>query len=414
MTTHSLAQAVKQAAPSICLASSAQKNEALHRIKEALCAHAGDILKANQKDLLAAKESGIREPMVDRLLLDQKRLDSMADGVSQIAAMTDPVGEVVEGKTLPNGLKVEKVRVPFGVIGVIFESRPNVAVDAACLCLKSGNAVLLRGGKEAIHTTTALVSIMQGAVEKAGFSPFILGLVQDTSRESAREMMHLRGLIDLLIPRGGAGLIRSVAEQSRVPVIETGTGNCHIYVDKDADVSMALRIVRNAKLSRPSVCNAAESLLVHASIADRFLPLLKREFDREQVTLFGCERTCALLGDVEPAEESDYAQEYLDLRMSVKIVDSTEEATEHIARFSTGHSECIVTNNLATAEFFLGHVDSAAVYVNASTRFTDGEVFGYGAEIGISTQKLHARGPMGLRDLTSYKYIIRGSGQIRT
>ncbi|HIZ55048.1 MAG TPA: glutamate-5-semialdehyde dehydrogenase, partial [Firmicutes bacterium] len=310
-------------------------------------------------------------------------------------------------------LRIVKIRVPLGVVGIIFESRPNVVVDAACLCLKSGNVSLLRGGKEAIHSNTALMQVMRRAVESVGLPADIMQLVENTGRDIAQEMMRLNGYIDVLIPRGGAGLIQAVIQNSSLPVIETGTGNCHIYVDASADLDMAAAITNNAKVSRPSVCNAAESLLVHADVAEQFLPMVKNILDASHVVLYGCPRTCAILSDALPATEEDYAAEYLDFKMSVKVVDSLEEAIDHIAKYSTHHSDSIITRSLESAERFTQAVDSAAVYVNASTRFTDGGEFGLGAEIGISTQKLHARGPMGLKELTTIKYIIHGEGQIR-
>ena len=351
--------------------------------------------------------------MIDRLMLDEGRISGIADAVRTLIDLDDPVGVVERGFTRPNGLVIHKTRVPLGVIGIIFESRPNVSVDAATLCLKAGNAVILRGGKEAINSNRALVGIMRRAVEKCGFDPNIIQLVDDTSRESANQMMKLSGFIDVLIPRGGHGLIQAVVQNATVPVIETGTGNCHIYVDKAADLAMAADIVYNAKTSRPSVCNAAESLLVHQAVAQEFLPMVKQRLDEKGVQLFGCAETRSILEGIQPATEEDYAAEYLDYKMSVKVVASVEEAVEHIRIYSTHHSDCIVTNDLAASELFTRSVDSAAVYVNASTRFTDGGEFGFGAEIGISTQKLHARGPMGLNELTSVKYVVHGNGQIR-
>ena len=338
----------------------------------------------------------------------------MAEGVRQVAAMPDPIGTVLSGGTQPNGLEITKVRVPLGVIGIIFEARPNVTSDAAALCLKAGNAVILRGGKEAIHSNMAIAGIMREAVAQAGLPRDSVQLVEDTSRQSSVELMELTEYLDVLIPRGGAGLIKAVVEKSKVPVIETGVGNCHVYIDSDADLEMAASIVYNAKTSRPSVCNAIETILVHEAVAKEFLPLVKRRLDEKQVELHGDEKTREILGDcVIPAAEEDWAREYLDYRLAVRVVPSMEEALRHIAAYSSGHSECIVTQNYQKSREFTSRVDAAAVYVNASTRFTDGGEFGLGAEIGISTQKLHARGPMGLNELTSMKFIVLGSGQIR-
>lgn len=413
MSVEQLGKNARACAAQINTASTADKNRALGEIADALEAGAAAVLLENKKDIETARSMGIAETMIDRLMLDEKRIRDIAAAVRKLIDLDDPAGIVERGFTRPNGLVIHKTRVPLGVIGIIFESRPNVSVDAATLCLKAGNAVLLRGGKEAIHSNTALVSIMRGAVEKCGFDPNIIQLVGDTSRESANQMMKLNGYIDVLIPRGGRGLIQAVVQNATVPVIETGTGNCHIYVDKSADLAMAADIVYNAKTSRPSVCNAAESLLVHADVAQEFLPAVKAKLDEKKVELFGCEKTRAILKGVSPATEQDYAAEYLDYKLSVKVVESIEEAVEHIRLYSTHHSDCIVTNDLAASEQFTQSVDSAAVYVNASTRFTDGAEFGFGAEIGISTQKLHARGPMGLNELTSVKYVVHGSGQIR-
>ena len=352
--------------------------------------------------------------MLDRLTLTEARIHSMAEGVRQIAAQADPIGSVLEGHTNANGLKIEKVRVPLGVIGMIYEARPNVTADAAALCLKAGNAVILRGGKEAIQSNTAIAEILREAVAGEGLPEDSIQLIRDTTRESSIALMNLTGYLDVLIPRGGAGLIRSVVENSHVPVIETGVGNCHVFVDETADIDMAASIIFNAKTSRPSVCNAIETILVHKNIAARALPAIKAKLDEKNVELRGCERTREILGDcVIPAVESDWSEEYLDYILAIKVVDSLDDALAHIAQYSSGHSEAIVTENYRNAERFLAEVDAAAVYVNASTRFTDGGEFGLGAEIGISTQKLHARGPMGVNELTSTKFIIRGGGQIR-
>ena len=391
-----------------------KKDEALNAIASALRANSNTIIEANKIDIENGKKAGLTESLLDRLSLDEGRINGMADGVEQVAAFADPVGRVLDGRTLKNGLQIEKITVPMGVIGIIFEARPNVTSDAAALCLKAGSAVILRGGKEAINSNTAIAKIMCDAIEKAGLPRDCISLVTDTSRQSATELMQLSDYLDVLIPRGGAGLIKSVVENAKVPVIETGVGNCHVYVDKSADVDMAANIIYNAKTSRPSVCNAIETLLVHKDIAEKALPKIKAELDKKNVEIRGCDRTKAILGDsVVPATDNDYAIEFLDYILAVKVVDSLDEALDHIAKYSTGHSECIVTSDYASANKFTASVDSAAVYVNSSTRFTDGGEFGLGAEIGISTQKLHARGPMGLNELTSSKYIIRGNGQIR-
>ena len=391
-----------------------KKDEALNAIASALRANSQTIIDANKMDIENGKKAGLTESLLDRLSLDENRINGMADGVEQVAAFADPVGRVLDGRTLKNGLQIEKITVPMGVIGIIFEARPNVTSDAAALCLKAGSAVILRGGKEAINSNTSIANIMCKAVEKAGLPRNCISLVTDTSRQSATELMQLSDYLDVLIPRGGAGLIKSVVENAKVPVIETGVGNCHVYVDKSADIDMAANIIFNAKTSRPSVCNAIETVLVHKDIAEKALPKIKAELDKKNVEIRGCDRTKAILGDsVVPATDNDYAIEFLDYILAVKVVDSLDEALDHIAKYSTGHSECIVTSDYASANKFTASVDSAAVYVNSSTRFTDGGEFGLGAEIGISTQKLHARGPMGLNELTSSKYIIRGNGQIR-
>ncbi len=409
----SLAQRIKDAQPQIAHASTPLKNQILLRIANRLIESTDEILEANRADLSRASQNGIPNVMLDRLSLSEERIHAMANGVRKVAALADPIGEVLFGKTLPNGLVLRKQRVPLGVVGMIYESRPNVTVDAAALCLKTSNAVMLRGGKEAINTNVALVRIMQDAIQTEGLDPNIIGLVEDTSRESATRMMQLNGYLDVLIPRGGSGLIQSVVKNATVPVIETGAGNCHIYIDKSADLHMGAEIVFNAKTSRPSVCNACESLLVHERVAESFLPLVKSLLDTKNVIMLGCEKTRAILKDIPPATESDYAAEFLGYVISVKVVSSIDEAISHINRYSTHHSEAIITNDIESASKFTERVDSAAVYVNASTRFTDGEEFGFGAEIGISTQKLHARGPMGLNEMTSAKYIIYGTGQVR-
>lgn len=391
-----------------------KKDEALSAIAKALRENADKIIKANDIDIENGKKAGLTKSLLDRLKLTEERINGMADGVSEVASLADPVGRVLDGRTLKNGLQIEKVTVPMGVIGIIFEARPNVTSDAAALCLKAGSAVILRGGKEAINSNKAIAEIMRDAIEGAGLPRDCVSLVEDTTRQSATELMQLSEYLDVLIPRGGAGLIKSVVENAKVPVIETGVGNCHVYVDKSADVDMAKSIIFNAKTSRPSVCNAIETVLVHKDIAEKALPEIKAELDKMNVEIRGCERTRAILGgSIVPATENDYAIEFLDYILAVKVVDSLDDALAHIAKYSTGHSESIITSDYESANKFTACVDSAAVYVNASTRFTDGGEFGLGAEIGISTQKLHARGPMGLNELTSSKFIIRGNGQIR-
>ena len=391
-----------------------KKNAALLAIADALEANREQIKAANELDIEAGRKNGLNEGLIDRLTLDDSRIDGVAEGCRQVAALPDPVGEVTEMKVTPNGLKIGKKRVPMGVIGIIYEARPNVTVDAAALCFKAGSACVLRGGKEAFHSNQCLMGIMRDAVASCGLSPDILNLVEDITHEGANVMMQANGLIDVLIPRGSSRLIQAVVKTATVPVIETGVGNCHVYVDASADIDMALDILENAKCQRISVCNAAESLLVHRDIAAQFLPKAKARLDAHNVIWHGCPETCAMLGDgIVPATDEDYGMEYLNYEISCKIVDSADAAIAHINHYNTGHSECIVTRDYFHAQKFLDQVDAAAVYVNASTRFTDGGEFGFGAEIGISTQKLHARGPMGLKELTSNKYIIYGEGQIR-
>ena len=390
------------------------KNKALEAMATALEEKTDSIIAANETDLENGRQNHMSDSLLDRLRLTPERIADMADGIRQVAALGDPIGEIMEGSVRPNGMRIRRVRVPLGVVGIIFEARPNVTSDAAALCLKSGNACILRGGKEAIASNTAIAETLREAIASAGLPADCVQLVTDTSRESANQMMRMNGYLDVLIPRGGAGLIRAVVENSTVPVIETGVGNCHVYVDASADIDLAADIIYNAKTSRPSVCNAIETILVHRDIAEKALPVIKARLDDRQVELRGCERTRSILGDgVIPATEEDYATEFLDYILACRVVDSLDDAIEHIARYSTGHSECIVTSDYFSAEKFTASIDSAAVYVNCSTRFTDGGEFGLGAEIGISTQKLHARGPMGLRQLTSSKFIIQGDGQIR-
>ena len=392
---------------------SEQKNEALISIASLLERNKDDIIKANEKDLANGKASGLGDGLLDRLMLNEERIKGIADGVRQVAALNDPCGKIISDYKKDNGLEIKKVTVPIGVIGIIFEARPNVTVVAAALCLKSANAVILRGGKEAINSNTALSEIMRDAVEAVGFPRDVIQLVSDTSRNSANDMMNMNEYLDCLIPRGGKGLIKAVVNNSTVPVIETGSGNCHIYVDESANIAMAADIIFNAKTQRISVCNACESLVIHSAIIDKALPVIAQKLKEKNVEIRGDERACKACSAVVPANEEDYYTEYLDYIISVKTVDSLDEAIEHINRCSTGHSEAIITENEKNAEEFLKCIDSSSVYVNASTRFTDGGEFGLGAEIGISTQKLHARGPMGLEQLTSTKYLIYGNGQVR-
>lgn len=390
------------------------KNKALNAVADALIDNTDKIVKANDIDLENGKAAGLTPSLLDRLKLGSDRIKSMAEGVRKVALINDPVGTVVSGYTTDNGMEITKVKVPLGVIGIIYEARPNVTADAAALCLKAGNSVILRGGKEAINSNKAIAEIMRTAVESAGLPIDSIQLIEDTSRQSSVELMNLSDYLDVLIPRGGAGLIRAVVEQAKVPVIETGVGNCHVYVDESADIQMAADIIYNAKTSRPSVCNAIETILVHKNIAEKALPAIKKELDKKNVEIRGCDRTREILGDsVTPATDDDYETEFLDYILACKVVDSIDGAIAHIAKYSSGHSECIVTKDYDSANKFTSSVDSAAVYVNASTRFTDGGEFGLGAEIGISTQKLHARGPMGVNELTSTKFIIKGSGQVR-
>lgn len=407
------AQAAKQSAAKLAVTSTAVKNAALLAMAAALEAQHAEILSANERDMTAAAAKGMKSSMLDRLKLTAERISGMADGLRQVAGLADPVGNVIDGKTLPNGLHITKIRVPLGVIGIIYEARPNVTADAAGLCLKSGNAVILKGGSEAMESNKTVAAILAQAAEGAGIPAGSIQFIDTSDRQAVQDLIHMNGLVDVVIPRGGAGLIQAVVRNASVPVIETGAGVCHTYVDKDADVEMAMKIAFNAKVQRPSVCNAMETLLVHKDIADKFLPMMLMMYNSSAVEIRGDEAVQEYSGQVHPATEEDWSTEYGDLRLSVKIVDSIKEAMAHIAKYGTGHSECIVTNNYQAAQLFQYTVDAAAVYVNASTRFTDGNEFGFGAEIGISTQKLHARGPMALPELTSTKYLINGNGQVR-
>lgn len=407
------ARAAKESARELALAAGDVKNKALAILADELEGHADQIIEANRRDIDAARRSGMSEAMLDRLTLTAQRILDMAAGVRQVIDLPDPAGRCLDEWDRPNGLHISKITVPLGVIAIIYESRPNVTVDAAALCIKSGNACVLRGGSEAIHSNTALVSVIKGALSAAGLNPDAVGLLENTDRQLVRELLTLRQYIDLAIPRGGAGLIRMVVETATVPCIETGSGVCHVYVDKDADLDMAVRIIENAKVSRPSTCNAMETLLVHEAVAEPLLQKLVPVMKKDQVELRGDEAARRIDGTMKEAAEDDWEKEYNALILSIRTVASLDEALEHIRRYSTHHSEAIVTDNAAAAEAFLRGVDSAAVYVNASTRFTDGFEFGFGAEIGISTQKLHVRGPMGLDALVSYKYVVRGQGQIR-
>ena len=407
------AQAAKQAAAKLAVTSTAVKNAALLAMAAALEAQQSEILAANERDMTAAAAKGMKSSMLDRLKLTAERISGMADGLRQVAGLADPVGNVIDGKTLPNGLHITKIRVPLGVIGIIYEARPNVTADAAGLCLKSGNAVILKGGSEAMESNKTVTAILAQAAEGAGIPAGSIQFIDTSDRQAVQDLIHMNSLVDVVIPRGGAGLIQAVVRNASVPVIETGAGVCHTYVDKDANVEMAMKIAFNAKVQRPSVCNAMETLLVHKDIADKFLPMMLMMYNSSAVEIRGDEAVQEYSGQVHPATEEDWSTEYGDLRLSVKIVDSIEDAMAHIAKYGTGHSECIVTDNYQAAQLFQYTVDAAAVYVNASTRFTDGNEFGFGAEIGISTQKLHARGPMALPELTSTKYLINGNGQVR-
>ena len=406
-------QKAKEASYVLMNATTTEKNNALLKMAEVLLKSSKEILEANKKDLENAIEKGTPKAMLDRLSLDESRINGMADGLKDVVSLPDPIGEVTGMWKRPNGLQIGKQRVPLGVIGIIYEARPNVTCDAAGLCLKSGNVVILRGGKEAINSNVAIVKALREGVKEAGLPEDVIQLVENTDREVATEMMKLNQYIDVLIPRGGAGLIQSVVQNATVPVIETGTGNCHVYVDCDADLEMAKNIVINAKTSRPSVCNAEEKLLVNEKIAKEFLPIIYKALKEKDVEVRGDKKVLEVLNEATEIQDDEWGKEYLDYIIGVKIVKDVDEAINHINKYGTGHSEAIITNNYENSQKFLQRVDAAAVYVNASTRFTDGAEFGFGAEIGISTQKLHARGPMGLNELTTNKYIIYGNGQVR-
>ena len=409
----SMGEKAREASYVLANVSTEKKDEALRKIADLIVARDEEILVENAKDLKVAEEKGTPKAMIDRLSLSSDRIKAMAEGAVQVAGLQDPVGEVISMWKRPNGLTIGQQRVPMGVVGIIYESRPNVTLDAAALCLKSGNATILRGGKDAINSNIAIIKVIQDALEEVGLPRECVQLIEDTNRETATKMMKLNGYIDVLIPRGGAGLIQSVVQNATVPVIETGTGNCHVYVDEFADLEMAKNIVVNAKTSRPGVCNACETVLIHEAVAEEFLPILYKELKERNTIIRGCEKTQKIIDSVEKASEEDWGTEYLDYIIAAKVVSNIDEAIAHINKYNTKHSEAIVTKDYTNSQKFLQRVDAAAVYVNASTRFTDGFEFGFGAEIGISTQKLHARGPMGLKELTTIKYIIYGNGQIR-
>ena len=413
MELHEIGKRAKAASRHLAILSTSKKNEALKAVAAALVSNSADIIAANEIDVKNAKENGMSEALLDRLSVNEARVKAMADGILQVADLKDPVGEVLSMTNRPNGLMIGKKRVPLGVIGMIYESRPNVTPDAFCLCFKTGNAVILRGGSDCIHSNLAITKVIRAALKEQGVCEDVVQIIESTDRATATALMRLNEYVDVLIPRGGAGLIKSVVENSTVPVIETGTGNCHIYVDASADFEMALNIIDNAKTQRLGVCNAAESLVVHESVAKDFLPMLYKKLTEKAVVMRADERARAICPQMEAATEEDFYKEYLDRLISVKIVDSIDEAIAHINEHNTGHSESIITKDYENSLRFLNEIDAAAVYVNASTRFTDGGEFGFGAEIGISTQKLHARGPLGLEELTTTKYIIFGNGQIR-
>ena len=413
MDLNEIGRLAKAAQPSLQKADSDAKNQVLHRAAELLVEQSDFLLKENEKDMEAGRQNGMPEGLLDRLLLTEERVKQMAEGLYQLEQLEDPIGEVLSMKNRPNGLLIGQKRVPLGVVGIIYEARPNVTADAFGLCFKTGNAVILKGGKDAIHSNMAIVKVLRLALQEKGFPEAAVTLIEDTSRETTTAFMKLREYVDVLIPRGSEGLIRAVVENSTIPVIETGTGNCHIYVDETADLDMAVDIIFNAKTQRIGVCNACESLVIHEKVLDELMPKLKARLDEKQVEIRGDEKVCGSIDGIVPATEEDYGTEYLAYILSAKTVSSLDEAIAHINRYNTGHSEAIITNDYSHAQRFLDEIDAAAVYVNASTRFTDGFEFGFGAEIGISTQKLHARGPMGLLALTTTKYIIYGNGQIR-
>ncbi|MBS5884281.1 MAG: glutamate-5-semialdehyde dehydrogenase [Clostridium sp.] len=413
LSIYELGKRAKEASYDLGIASTTEKNKAIESMANALINNTNEIIKANKEDLDRAVQKGTSKAMLDRLSLNELRIEDMAKGLRELIALEDPIGEVIEMWKRPNGLQIGKQRVAMGVIGIIYEARPNVTCDAAGLCLKTGNAVILRGGSEAINSNKAIVKILANAIKEAGLPEFSVQLVEDTSRETALEMMKLNEYVDVLIPRGGAGLIQTVVKNATVPVIETGVGNCHIYVDEDCDFDMARDIIINAKTSRPAVCNAAEKMIINENIANEFLPIIVKALREKNVEIRGDEKVKSLINDVKEANEDDWSKEYLDYIIGAKVVKSVDEAIDHINKYGSGHSEAIVTNSYKNSQKFLNKVNAAAVYVNASTRFTDGSEFGFGAEIGISTQKLHARGPMGLKELTTIKYIIYGSGQVR-
>lgn len=413
LSIYELGRRAKEASYDLSIAETTEKNKALELMAKALIENKKSILEANEIDIKIAKEKGTKEAMIDRLKLNEERIEGMAKGILDIISLEDPVGEVIEMWKRPNGIQIGKRRVPIGVIGIIYEARPNVTSDAAALCVKTGNSVILKGGSDAINSNKAVVKALANAVEESGLPLHSIQLVEDTSREAANDMMRLNEYIDVLIPRGGAGLIKAVVNNATVPVIETGTGNCHVYIDETAEFEMAKNIIINAKVSRPSVCNAAEKLLIHEDLVESYLPKIVEELKNHSVEIRGDKKVLNLIADAKLATEEDWYTEYLDYIIGIKVVSNVNEAISHINKYGTGHSEAIVTESYKNSQKFLNKVNAAAVYVNASTRFTDGGEFGFGAEIGISTQKLHARGPMGLKELTTIKYIIYGNGQIR-
>ncbi len=408
-----IGQNAKNAKYALAKAETVEKNKVLMDAADALIRRSAEIIEANEKDLQNGRDKGMHQGLLDRLALDEKRIHGIAEGLKQVASLPDPLGEEMEEFTRPNGLVIKKVRVPIGVVGIIYESRPNVTADAFSLCFKTGNVTILKGGSDALHSNVAIVAVLRDVLTENGFDPNVLQLITDTDRSVVTEFMKMDEYVDLLIPRGSAGLIRSCVQNSTIPVIQTGTGNCHIYIDEDADLTKAIPIIINAKTQRIGVCNAAESLVIHRNVLPAFLPEIAKALKPYEVELRGDQESCDVIPEAIPATEEDFGKEYLDYIMSIKTVSGVEEAVDHINRYNTGHSEAIITENKDHAKYFLDNVDAACVYVNASTRFTDGFEFGFGAEIGISTQKLHARGPMGLKELTSYKYEIIGDGQVR-